>query len=68
MGVADKDPHTFDKGVFMDLGGVIEFAVPQILPNTFYGYEFFNFFFSLPLFFAVLVIVPLVLIMLINKS
>lgn len=50
------------------IGGVYEFSVPEIFPESVFGYEFFNFFFSLPIIFAVLIIVPLVLIQLINRS
>lgn len=54
--------------VFLALGGIVEFPVPEIFPESMYGHEFFNFFFALPLIFAVLVIVPLALIKIINRS
>ena len=44
------------------------FNVPEIFPSTVYGYEYFNYFFSIPLVFVVLIIVPLVLIKMINRS
>jgi len=47
---------------------LMTFNVPEIFPDTVYGYEFFNFFFAIPLVFVVLIIVPLVLIKLINRS
>lgn len=52
----------------MDLGGVYQFAIPQIFPSSMPGYAYFNFFFSLPLIFAVIIIIPLVLIRLLNRS
>jgi hypothetical protein len=44
------------------------FNVPQLLPDTMVGYEFFNFFFALPLIVVVLAIIPLVCIYLIMRS
>jgi hypothetical protein len=44
------------------------FNVPEIFPSSVYGYEFFNFFFSIPLVFVVLVIVPLVLLKMLGRS
>lgn len=51
-----------------NLGGTIEFSIPELFPSSVFGYEFFNFFFALPVIFAVIVIIPLVIIQIINRS
>ena len=53
---------------FLALGGVYTFNVPEVFPETVFGYEFFNFFFALPLIFAVLVVVPLAILKILNRS
>ena len=52
----------------MELGGLIEFLIPQVIPNTVEGYQFFNYFFGLPMAFAVIVVPLMVLIMIVNRS
>ena len=52
----------------MELGGLIEILVPQIMPNTVEGYEFFNYFFGLPMAFAVIIVPLMVLVMIVNRS
>lgn len=54
--------------MFLALGGVVEFNVPELFPDSVFGYEFFNFFFALPLIFAVLVVVPLAILKILNRS
>ena len=54
--------------MFLALGGVVEFNVPELFPDSVFGYEFFNFFFAIPVIFAVLIIIPLVLIQIINRG
>lgn len=51
-----------------DLGGTLTFLVPQVMPNTVEGYEYFNFFFGIPMAFAVIIIPIMILIMLVNRS
>lgn len=52
----------------MDLGGVVEIVVPQIIPNTVEGYQFFNFFYGIPMAFAVILVPLMLLIMIVNRS
>lgn len=52
----------------MELGETIVFLVPQIMPDTVEGYQYFNYFFGIPMAFAVIIIPLMVLIMLVNRS
>ncbi len=52
----------------MDLGGVITFLVPQVMPDTVEGYQYFNFFFGIPMAFTVIIIPIMILITLVNRS
>lgn len=51
-----------------ELGGVLEIAIPQIIPDTVEGYQYFNYFFGLPMCIAVIVVPLMVLIMVVNRS
>ena len=51
-----------------ELGGVVEIAIPQIIPDTVEGYQYFNYFFGLPMCIAVIVVPLMVLIMVVNRS
>lgn len=52
----------------MSLGGVVEFLIPQIIPLSVDGHEFFNYFFALPMCMAVVLVPLMVLLMLVNRS
>lgn len=52
----------------MNLGDVITFSVPEIFPSSVYGYEFFNFFFALPVITAIIIVIPLALIKIIKGA
>ena len=47
---------------------VLEFSIPQLIPIGENGAEFFNYFFALPLCFAVILIPIMIVIMLVNRS
>lgn len=46
----------------------MEFLIPQIMQNTVEGYQYFNYFFGIPMSMAVIIVPLMIMIMLINRS
>ena len=53
---------------FLIKGGDMTFNVPEILSSAVYGYEYFNFFCTIPMAVLTATIIPLVCIKMIMKS